>query len=103
MDKVWLQHYPTGIPATIEDQAQQYSSLLDVFEQSCTEFAQRTAYISMGKRMSYRELSTNAHGLGQLAAKCRNQERGPCRPDDAQYAAIPHQSVWGIAQWGYHY
>src|SRR5690606_12661815 len=63
MDKVWLQNYPTGIPATIEDQAQQYSSLLDVFEQSCTEFAQRTAYISMGKRMSYRELSTNALAL----------------------------------------
>ncbi|EKU28657.1 MULTISPECIES: long-chain-fatty-acid--CoA ligase [Alcaligenes] len=63
MDKVWLQNYPAGIPATIEDQAQQYSSLLDVFEQSCTEFAQRTAYISMGKRMSYRELSTNALAL----------------------------------------
>lgn len=54
MDKVWLKRYPTGVPAEID--ADHYSSLLDIFEQSIQAFADRTAYINMGKGMTYREL-----------------------------------------------
>lgn len=54
MDKVWLKRYPTGVPAEID--ADHYSSLLDIFEQSIKTFAERTAYINMGKGMTYREL-----------------------------------------------
>ncbi|HAT40482.1 MAG TPA: long-chain-fatty-acid--CoA ligase FadD [Rheinheimera sp.] len=54
MDKVWLKRYPTGVPAEID--ADHYSSLLDIFEQSIKTFADRTAYINMGKGMTYREL-----------------------------------------------
>jgi len=54
VDKVWLKRYPTGVPAEID--ADHYSSLLDIFEQSIKTFADRTAYINMGKGMTYREL-----------------------------------------------
>jgi long-chain acyl-CoA synthetase len=54
VDKVWLKRYPTGVPAEIN--ADHYSSLLDIFEQSINTYADRTAFINMGKGMSYREL-----------------------------------------------
>lgn len=99
MDKVWLQHYPAGIPASIEDQAQQYSSLLDVFEQSCTEFAQRTAYISMGTRLSYRELSDNALALAswlQSAGVQKGDRVALMMPNMLQYPI----SLYGVLRCG---
>ena len=46
VDKVWLKRYPTGVPAEID--ADHYSSLLDIFEQSIQTYSDRTAYINMG-------------------------------------------------------
>lgn len=54
MDKVWLKRYPTGVPAEID--ADHYSSLLDIFEQSIATYNDRIAYINMGKSITYREL-----------------------------------------------
>ncbi|WP_333797568.1 long-chain-fatty-acid--CoA ligase FadD [Rheinheimera sp.] len=56
MDKVWLKRYPTGVPAEID--ADHYSSLLDIFEQSIASYSDRTAYINMGKSITYAELDT---------------------------------------------
>ncbi|WP_313771368.1 long-chain-fatty-acid--CoA ligase FadD [Rheinheimera sp. 4Y26] len=56
MDKVWLKRYPTGVPAEIN--ADHYSSLLDIFEQSIASYSDRTAYINMGKSITYAELDT---------------------------------------------
>lgn len=56
VDKVWLKRYPTGVPAEID--ADHYSSLLDIFEQSIASYSDRTAYINMGKSITYAELDT---------------------------------------------
>ncbi len=56
VDKVWLKRYPTGVPAEIN--ADHYSSLLDIFEQSIASYSDRTAYINMGKSITYAELDT---------------------------------------------
>lgn len=56
MDKVWLKRYPTGVPAEID--ADHYSSLLDIFEQSIQTYSARVAYINMGKSITYAELDT---------------------------------------------
>lgn len=56
VDKVWLKRYPTGVPAEIN--ADHYSSLLDIFEQSIASYRERTAYINMGKSITYGELDT---------------------------------------------
>ena len=63
MEKVWLKRYPTGVPAEID--ADHYSSLLDIFEQSIHTFSDRTAYINMGKSITYGELGILS---GQFAA-----------------------------------
>ena len=56
MNPVWLQHYPTGVPTTISEEAKAYPSLVSLYEESCARFVRHTAYISMGVRLSYGEL-----------------------------------------------
>lgn len=54
MDRLWLQSYPAGVPAEIN--ADHYPSLLEVFSESIEAYADKTAYINMGKSITYRQL-----------------------------------------------
>ncbi len=54
MEKIWLKSYPPGIPAEID--VAHLSSLVDLFDESCRKYADTTAYISMDREMTYREL-----------------------------------------------
>lgn len=54
MERIWLKHYPPGVPADIEPT--QYASLVDLLEESFTKFADRKAFICMDKSISYRDL-----------------------------------------------
>lgn len=53
-EKIWLQHYPPEVPAEINPQA--YTSLVDLFEQSCNKFKELPAVSSMGSKMSFNQL-----------------------------------------------
>ena len=54
MDRAWSKNYPEGVPADIN--ADHYASLLEVFDESIKDYAGRTAYINMGKSITYAEL-----------------------------------------------
>ncbi|PTD97425.1 long-chain-fatty-acid--CoA ligase [Pseudothauera lacus] len=54
MEKVWLNSYPPGVPAEID--MSEFASLADLFEQGTRKFGARTAYVNMGKTLSYAEL-----------------------------------------------
>ncbi len=54
MEKIWLANYPRGVPSTIT--LEDYRSLGDLFERSVAAFADKTAFVNMGKTMTYREL-----------------------------------------------
>ncbi|NOL52083.1 AMP-binding protein [Pelistega suis] len=54
MDRIWLNSYPEGIPADIDPQ--QHSSLVEIFDNCVKKFADNTAFISLGKKLTYREL-----------------------------------------------
>jgi long-chain acyl-CoA synthetase len=56
MEKIWLKSYPPGIPAEID--VAHLSSLVDLFEESCRKYPDATAYISMDREMTYRELDS---------------------------------------------
>jgi long-chain acyl-CoA synthetase len=56
VDKIWLKHYPKGVPAEID--VNTYASIRDVFEQSCTKYASRKAFTCMGKSITFAELDT---------------------------------------------
>lgn len=54
MDRIWLQSYPAGIPADID--IEHIPSLVALLEKACKTYADKVAYISMGKEMTYRQL-----------------------------------------------
>ncbi|MCA6105845.1 long-chain fatty acid--CoA ligase [Bradyrhizobium cenepequi] len=62
MERIWLKHYPAGVPADID--VTQYSSLVELLEESFAKFADRKAFICMDKAITYRELDEMSTALG---------------------------------------
>ncbi|EPX61835.1 Long-chain-fatty-acid--CoA ligase [Cystobacter fuscus DSM 2262] len=62
MEKIWLKHYPPGVPAEIDDK--QYPSLTHLLEESFRKFADRPAFKCMGKSITYRELDVLSQRVG---------------------------------------
>ncbi len=58
MDKFWLKSYPENMPAEINPD--QYSSLVQLLEESFKKFADRNAYVCMDKFLTYRELDEHS-------------------------------------------
>jgi len=54
MERIWLKQYPAGVPADID--VTQYSSLVELLEESFVKFGERKSFICMDKAISYREL-----------------------------------------------
>jgi len=62
MERIWLKSYPAGVPADIDPN--QYRSLVELFDGSIRQFADRPAYHSMGKHISFGELEKLSRGFG---------------------------------------
>jgi long-chain acyl-CoA synthetase len=54
LDRNWLNHYPTGVPADIDPDA--YPSLKDVIEEAFTTYRQLPAFSNMGATLTYSQL-----------------------------------------------
>ena len=54
MEKIWLRHYPPGVPKTLNLDPE--DSLLDLFKVACEEFAQLPAFTNFGHTITYAEL-----------------------------------------------
>ena len=67
MERIWLKQYPAGVPADID--VTQYSSLVELLEESFKKFADRKAFICMDKSISYRDLDEMSAALRRLSAK----------------------------------
>ncbi len=61
MDKIWLRSYPPGVPAEIG--IDHVASLVALFEEACRKYADKVAYISMGREMTYGELDAEARAF----------------------------------------
>jgi long-chain acyl-CoA synthetase len=62
MERIWLKHYPPGVPADID--TTQYPSLVDLFEESFKKFRDRKAFICMDKAITYGELDEMSAAFG---------------------------------------
>jgi long-chain acyl-CoA synthetase len=62
MERIWLKHYPAGVPADID--TSKYPSLVELLEESFKKFADRRAFICMDKAISYRELDDMSVAMG---------------------------------------
>ncbi len=61
MDKVWLNRYPSDVPAEIS--TDMYPSLVEMFEKSVQKYADQTAFINMGQVMTFRKLEERSRAF----------------------------------------
>ena len=61
MERIWLKSYPKGVPAEIDLSA--LGSLGDFIKTSFEKFHDRTAFVSMGKAMSYGQLDLKSRAF----------------------------------------
>ena len=62
MEKIWLQHYPKGVPHDIHPE--EYTSLVALLEESFRKNAQHPFSVCMERWMSYRQLDELSASLG---------------------------------------
>ena len=62
MDRIWVKHYPAGVPAEVD--AGQYPSLVALFEESFAKHKNANAYACMDKKLTYAQLDEMSRALG---------------------------------------
>lgn len=62
MDRIWLKHYPPGVPAEIDPS--QYRSLNELFEASFQQNAKQPVTVCMNEWMTYGQLDRMSQALG---------------------------------------
>ena len=87
-ERIWLKNYPEGVPADVD--TSQYSSLVELIEDSFKRFADRTAYSFMGKDVSYAETDEQSRALAaylQGLGLARGDRVAIMMPNVPQYPA----------------
>jgi long-chain acyl-CoA synthetase len=91
--KPWLQEYPVGIAHDIG--SLRYSSLTELFEDSCRRFHDLPAFTNMGTVMTYAELDeTSRHFAAYL------QARHGMRPGDRLAIMLPNLLQYPVVLFG---
>jgi len=93
LQKVWLNRYPADVPAEIN--ADRYRSLVDLFEHAVQRYAEQTAFINMGKSISYRQLDERSRAF----AAYLQQELG-LKKGDRVALMMPNLLQYPIALFG---
>ena len=61
MDRIWIQHYPEGVPVEIDPDV--HGSLTELLDERIRTFAEHGAFTSFGTRISYAALDGQARSL----------------------------------------
>jgi len=62
MEKIWLKHYPAGVPADIDPE--KYQSIRELFDECVANFGERPAYYCMGREITFAELERMSRAFG---------------------------------------
>jgi long-chain acyl-CoA synthetase len=93
MDRIWLAHYPPGVPHEIDTGA--FRSLVDLFEQSCARFRDRPAFGSMGTTLTYAQVERSTR---DFAAYLQHELR--LMPGDRLALMMPNVLQYPVALFG---
>ena len=74
MEKIWLKHYPAGVPAEID--LDEFRSIGDLFARSEKLYGPRTAYINMDKAITYAELDRLSAAFGSYCQSVLKLPKG---------------------------
>ena len=91
--KIWLAAYPPGVPAEIDPG--RYTSLAHMADASFGEYAARTAYVQMGRGISYAELDRDSQAFGAWL-----QQRAGLKRGDRVAIMLPNVLQYPIALFG---
>ena len=92
MERIWLKSYPPGMPADVT--WDEFKSVGELFEQSCRKFAERPAFHSMGKTLTFAQIDQMSRDFAAWA-----QSRG--LPKGARIALMmPNCLQYPIALFG---
>lgn len=92
MERVWLKHYPKGVPADIDPD--RYVSLVQLMEEAFATHAARPAFTGLGKTITYRELDECSRAFG---AFLQSQDLAP---GDRVAVMLPNVLQYPIAAAG---
>ncbi|MCL1039100.1 long-chain-fatty-acid--CoA ligase FadD [Shewanella submarina] len=93
MNQPWINHLPAGVQASID--ADHYSSLVDMFEQSVAKYADQPAFINMGATLTYRKLEERSRAF---AAYLQNELK--LQKGDRVAIMMPNLLQYPIALFG---
>ena len=92
MDRIWLQSYPPGVPADVDPS--ELRTLKELIEKTCSEHADRVAFIQMGSRLTYRQLDEQSRAF---AAWLQQEGFGK---GDRMAIMLPNTLQYPIAMFG---
>ncbi len=93
LNRVWLNRYPTDVPAEIN--ADRYTSLVDLFEQAAQRYADRPAFINMGQMMTFRKLEERSRAFAAYLQQGLGLKKG-----DRVALMMPNLLQYPIALFG---
>jgi long-chain acyl-CoA synthetase len=73
-DRFWLKDYPAGVPTEIDPDS--VSSLKQMFEDACRDYASRPAFSNMGRTLSYAEIDRASRCFGAWLQKEAGLKKG---------------------------
>ncbi len=73
MERIWFEGVPTGVPADID--VSRFESLSDLLDESFRRYASRSAFVCMGRALTYAELDVMSHNLAAFL-QGKGLERG---------------------------
>ncbi len=74
MERIWLNHYPHGIPGEVD--LNEFASLKDVLLRSCQRFGELPAYSNMGASISYAQLDRLSRDFAAYLQKSLGLQKG---------------------------
>jgi long-chain acyl-CoA synthetase len=98
MEKVWLKHYPAGVPAAVKTDV--YPSLITLLEESFKKYGHLPAYKFMGKTISFGQVDDQSRAFAaylQSLGLVRGDRVAIMMPNVPQYPV----AVAGILRAGY--
>ncbi len=61
MQRPWLGSYPAGVPSEVD--LAEFASLADLFKRAAERYGPKTAFVNMGRGITYRELDAKSHAF----------------------------------------
>lgn len=93
LHKVWLNRYPADVPADINPD--RYISLIDLFEHAVLRYATQTAFINMGKSLTFQQLDDRSRAFAAYLQQGLGLKKG-----DRVALMMPNLLQYPIALFG---